>query len=763
MNLPKHSHYEVLDKLGEGGMGVVYKAHDQRLDRLVALKMLSAPLLDSPEHQRRFVQEARAASALNHPNIVTIYEINTEPPDSFIAMEFIRGRTLDALISSRSLGLGDLIRIAIQVVDGLAAAHAGGVLHRDLKPANIMITAEGYVKLLDFGLARHRRVDLADQSGKTVSFNQQATTPGILLGTVAYMSPEQVEGAELDNRSDMFSFGSLLYEMFTGSRAFQGSSPISTLSSILRDQPRPPRELSPGVPPEIEAIIARCMEKDRNRRYSGMGEVKLALEASLQKLSNPDRRLEVTLSGSRSIRERRPSIAVLPFANMSPDRDNDYFSDGLSEEIITTLSQIEGLQVTARSSAFAFRGAGQDIRSVGEKLNVGTILEGSVRRAGNRVRVSAQLINVADGFHLWSERYDRELTDVFDIQEGIARAIAEKLKVRLTQTPSQPLVRRYTDDIEAYDLYLRGQYNLHSYTPEALARARACFEMAIRRDPDYAPAYVGLSYHYGALAWFGIQPPQATMPAALEMARRAVQIDDSLAEGQMILGVLEIMSNYNWAEGERNFLRALTLNPASTIVGENYAMHFLAPLGRLDEGLERLEGLVQLDPLSVSLHLDIGWLATLNRQPDRAIAAYRKALEISPEHFLAYIGIGMNSMRKGMSTEALEALEKARRLGPEIPITLSSLAGAYAFFGRKPEAAKILEELLRKSETEYVPALCLTYVYASLHDLDSAFRSLEKAVEEREGPVLVLNVDPSFDLLRPDPRFSQLLRKLRLQ
>ena len=577
------------------------------------------------------------------------------------------------------------------------------------------------------------------------------------------MSPEQVEGVELDNRSDMFSFGSLLYEMFTGSRAFQGSSPISILSSILRDQPRPARELAPDVPAEIEAIVARCMEKDRNRRYAHMGEVKVALEGLLQVQSFPNRRLEVPVSGSRFAPERRPSIAVLPFANMSPDRDNEYFSDGLSEEIITTLSQIEGLQVTARTSAFAFRGVGQDIRSIGERLNVGTILEGSVRRAGNRVRVTAQLINVADGFHLWSERYDRELTDVFDIQEGIARAIAEKLRIRLTQTPSQPLVRRYTDDIEAYDLYLKGQYNLHGFTPEALARARTCFEMAIRQDPDYALAYVGLSYHYGALAWFGIQPPRVTMPTALEMARRALQIDDSLAEGHMILGVVQILSNYDWVEGERNLLRALALNPSSTIVGENYAMHFLAPLGRLDEALERLDGLLRLDPLSVSLQLDIGWLSTLNRQHDRALAAYGKALEISPDHFLAYCGIGLNYTRKGMPAEALEAFEKARRSGPGVPMTLSSLAGAYASVGRVAEASNILQELHRKAETEYVPAICLAYVYAGLHDVDGAFSWLEKAIDEREGPVLVLKVDPSFDLLRPDPRFSMLLSRLRLR
>jgi serine/threonine protein kinase/tetratricopeptide (TPR) repeat protein len=762
MSRRTYSHYEVLEKLGEGGMGVVYKARDQRLDRLVALKMLPSSLSEDPEHRLRFIQEARAASALNHPNIVTIYEIHTEGAATFIAMEYIRGRTLDSVISAGRLGLGESLRVALQVADGLAAAHAAGILHRDLKPANVMLTDEGYVKLLDFGLARHRVDSRVQGSTKTVTLLNTLTTPGIVLGTVPYMSPEQAEGADLDSRSDIFAFGTLLYEMVTGSRAFQGSSTISILSGILRDQPRPVRDSVPDIPLELESLIARCLEKDRRRRFAQMSDVRSILQDLARGSSDSGRVFSVPLSGPSFVSARRPSIAVLPFANMSPDRDNEYFSDGLSEEIITALSQIDGLQVTARTSAFAFRGPGHDIRAIGEKLNVGTVLEGSVRRAGNRVRITAQLINVADGFHLWSERYDRELTDVFEIQEEIARAIVEKLRVRLTTTPSRPLVRRYTENLEAYDLYLKGQYQLHRFKPDALSIARSCFERAIECDPDYALAFVGLSYYHGALAWFGLQRQRVSMAASLELCRRALQIDDSLAEAHMLMGLHQVIAQHDWIEGERCFHRALGLKTSTTMVAENYAMHFLAPIGQTGEAVRQLEALLERDPLSLSLYLDLGWVSSMDRQPDRAIGFYRKALEIEPSHYLPHVGIGANYRLKGMPAEALEAFETAHRLGPDVPMTLSSLAGGYALAGRRGDAVKILRELLHKSEKEYVPANSLAYIYAALEDLDNTFTWLEKAIDEHEGPVLSLKIDPTFDFLRSDPRYPALLEKLHL-
>jgi tetratricopeptide (TPR) repeat protein len=378
------------------------------------------------------------------------------------------------------------------------------------------------------------------------------------------------------------------------------------------------------------------------------------------------------------------------------------------------------------------------------------------------VRITAQLINVGDGFHLWSERYDRELTDVFDIQEEIARAIVEKLKVRLTTTPSRPLVRRYTDNLEAYDLYLQGQYHLHRYQPDALSRARACFELAIERDPDYALAYVGLSYYHGALAWFGLQPQRVSMPSSLELCRRALQIDDELAEAHMLMGLCQVIAYHDWTEGERCFQRALSLKTCTNMVAENYAMHFLAPMGRTDEAIRQLEAVLQRDPLSLSLCLNLGWASTMARQPDRAIGFYRKALEIEPSHYLPHAGIGVNYGLKGMPAEALEAFETAHRLGPDVPMTLSSLAGGYALAGRRSEAVKILQDLLGKSEKKYVPANCFAFIYAGLRDTDNTFAWLEKAIDEHEGPVLSLKVDPAFDFLRSDPRYPVLLEKLHL-
>src|SRR5580658_7457303 len=487
------SHYEILEKLGEGGMGLVFKARDLQLGRFVAVKVLIAGSGESSDHRARFIQEARAASSLNHPNIITIHDIVSIDEGECIVMEFIRGKTLADVIEAGRIPGVDCLKYAMQIADAVSAAHNIGIIHRDLKPANVMVTPDGLAKVLDFGLAKlageeESPHDAFGESDTTVSIHvsdRPKTAEGAIIGTVAYMSPEQAQGHRVDARSDIFSFGAVLYEMVTGERAFHGSSGLATLTAVLRDNPREFSTFHVDVPPELQEVVMRCLRKDPDQRFQSMGDVKSAIEQIFYRTKSGVMQLESGMSGvwKRPALALIPSIAVLPFLNLSADKENEYFSDGLAEEIINALAKLENLRVTARTSAFVFRGAQQNIREIGEKLNVSSVLEGSVRKAGNRVRISVQLIDVGDGNNLWSERYDREMTDVFEIQDEISGAITANLKVRLesqtgsgsraaagvgTAEPVKPLVKRYTENLDAYNLYLKGRFELYKMTREGL-------------------------------------------------------------------------------------------------------------------------------------------------------------------------------------------------------------------------------------------------------------------------------------------------------
>jgi serine/threonine-protein kinase len=754
------SRYTILEKLGEGGMGCVYKARDTQLGRYVALKVLSGELVNS-EWKLRLLREAQAASALNHPNIVTIYEVSSANDVHFIAMEFVRGITLDQQIASPPLNVAEALNYAIQMADALSAAHTAGIIHRDLKPSNIMITAAGQVKLLDFGLAKvgvdQAVEDVADT--RTLELDRAVLTQaGVLLGTAGYMSPEQAEGKVLDRRSDMFSFGAVLYEMVSGRRAFQGSSIISTLSSILRDEPAPLYRIA-GVPRDLEKIIMRCLRKEPGRRFSNMGEVKRALE----EVRSGHVLASAYAPHSGLYRDdNTPSIAVLPFRNFSPDKENEYFGDGLAEEIINVLSKIEGLRVVARTSAFVFRGKEQDIRVIGEKLNVETILEGSVRRSGNRVRVTAQLVNIGDGFHVWSDHYDREMSDVFAIQDDISQAIAQQMRVHLVTPRNRPLVKRNVENIEAYDLYLRGQYYAHRYTPEALMLSKELFERALALDPNYVRAYVGLSYFYGACGWFGVRAPREVLPIAKRLAQRALDLDVSAAEAHMLMAMCLALYDLNWDQAEPEFRKAMEIGPVSTDLAGNYSVHFLIPTGRLEEALATLEQALERDPLSAQLHMNRAATLLMQRSYDGAIECYRKALEMEPNHFMAHGGIGIAYFKKGMIGEYVAACEKMREFGAGIAGTIGSLGRAYAIAGRRLQAQKLLDELLQSAAQRYVSPASIASIYLGLGDADTGFEWLEKAVEARDGPIFGLRVNPLYDDLRSDPRYDVLLRKLGL-
>jgi TolB-like protein/tRNA A-37 threonylcarbamoyl transferase component Bud32 len=527
--------YEILSLLGAGGMGEVYKARDTRLNRIIALKTLLAEKVGETDRKGRFLLEAQAASKLNHPNIVTIYEISEENGIRFIAMEYVSGATLEQVNAGGPLPLKDAIKYAAEIADALAAAHSVGIIHRDLKPSNIIITEDGRVKLLDFGLAKLIETATPTAEAETATLR---TIPGAIMGTAAYMSPEQAEGRKLDARSDVFSFGLVLYEMLSGQRAFRGDSWISTLAAILHEDPRPLRDIKGSIPALIEQHVARCLRKDPLQRFQTMADVKQAL----------------TAASSDAAREEGPSIAVLPFVNLSADRENEYFGDGLAEEIINALTKVPELRVIARTSAFAFRGKEQDLRTIGQRLRVGTILEGSVRSAANRIRVTAQLINVADESHLWSDRYDREMTDVFAIQDDISQAIANALKVKVAPP------RRRTANIDAFQSYLKGLYWYQRYTAESLARAKESFEQALKHDPAYAPAHGGLAVFYCGLGAVGIKRMIEMVPLAKSAAENALAIDQTLSEAHSVLGWVAGAVEYDWQSAEHHFQVAMAVN-----------------------------------------------------------------------------------------------------------------------------------------------------------------------------------------------------------
>ncbi len=558
-------------------MGEVYRARDTRLDRDVAIKALLGDSASDPVIRRRFLQEARAASALSHPNIVVLHDIVGHDGSDFLVMEYVLGQPLTEVMAQGPMPFERVIAVGLQVASALAAAHAAGIIHRDIKPANILLTADLTVKVLDFGIAK--RVHNTSQGDATQEV-ATLTTPGVVVGTVSYMSPEQTRGEAVDARSDVFSLGCVLYQAATGHQPFRGPTPVATMIEIGTAHPAPPSSLRTTLPVGFDVFISRCLAKSRDHRFSSMDDV----ASSLRRLH--DASDQKTEDVARAI----TAIAVLPFANVGGDPNNEYFGDGLADELITGLSQVSALRIASRSSAFAFRGKAVDVRAIGSALNVDAVLEGSVRRAGNRLRVGVQLVSVADGYHLWSERYDREVTDVFDIQDEIARTIIDKLRPRLIGDVTVPSLKRYTGDPEAYSLYLKGRYYWER-RPTGTSRAIECFEQAIDRDPRYALAHAGLADAYNTLASWegGVLPPPVGFRKGLGYAERAIQLDPDLAEGHAALGYALLHNRWDLPAAERSFAHAIKLNPRYGPAHHWYS-HALVADERLDESLaESLE------------------------------------------------------------------------------------------------------------------------------------------------------------------------------
>jgi TolB-like protein/Tfp pilus assembly protein PilF/tRNA A-37 threonylcarbamoyl transferase component Bud32 len=735
------SHYKILEKLGEGGMGVVYKAEDTKLKRKVALKFLPTELTRSDELQERFLREAQAAAALTHPNICIVHEIDETEGQTFIAMEYIDGKSLDEIIESGRSNIDEALDITIQMAEGLARAHGQGIVHRDIKSANILLDKYGQAKILDFGLAK-----LTEQS--------RLTRTATIMGTVSYMSPEQARGDEtIDHRADIWSLGVVLYEILAGRLPFDAPNDAALLHKIIYEPEPPIRDHKPDLPESLEKAIKKTMQKNPQDRYEDMG----ALISDLKSIrSGVAPRIEIQ---EKTI----PSIAVLPFADMSPQKDQEYFCDGISESLINALTQLSNLKVIARTSAFSFKGQNLDVREIGKKLNVGTVLEGSIQKAGERVRVTAQLVNTSHGEHLWSEKYDRDMEDIFAIQDEISLSIVDNLKPKLFGEAKQKLIKSQTVDLEAYDLYLRGVYLYRKNSEKALWKAIDYFDQAIEKAPDYALAHAMKAHVYCILPVFAPSSIQArdAFSKARQASLKALEIDENLGEAHSSLAAIVTAYDWDYEGGEKEFKKAIELNPGNAYIFSNYCQH-LTMMGRFDEAFEAVQKALDLDPLSLPISLVAGQLFYMAGHHEQAIRQLQKTIEMEPRFPYAHLMLGHVYLQKGMHEEAIAELEKEKDLlGDLHPTAEIAIGMVQAFMGNRQEALQKLE-LLKET---YVPPFMVATLYFALGKNDSGFEWAEKAFEERDVWLRVLKVHPFLDLLdvRSDPRYKDLLRKMGLE
>lgn len=744
------SHYRIIEKLGGGGMGVVYKAEDTRLKRTVALKFLPSDLTRDDDAKTRFIHEAQAASALDHPNICTVHDIaDTEDGQMFIVMSCYEGETLKSRIESgrsmlehgRGMAIDTCVEYASQIAQGLLKAHEHGIIHRDIKPANLIVTSDGIVKIVDFGLAKLK--------GRA-RLTKGATT----VGTLAYMSPEQARGDEVDERTDIWSLGVVLYEMLSGRVPFESDYDQAIIYSILSMQPTPVKSLVPDVPVELDLIVNKALQKDPRERFQKMNAFLTELRAVRKQREDQTRPL--CLDGTKSL----PSIAVLPFVNMSADPENEYLSSGLAEEIINALTRISGLRVIARTSSFEVGRHGLDIREAGAKLGVDCILEGSVRRVGLRVRVTAQLVSTRDGLHLWSDRYDRELTDILVLEDEVASAIAECLRVELGGAASGR--KRGAVNHDAYMSFLEGRHHFARGTPESLMKANACYQRATELDDRFALAYDSLSELHWFLGFFGNVPPRDAFSRSTWYALRALELDDTLAETHALLGMLRKELDYNWPEVDRECQRALELNRESPLVRLRYAISGLMPHGRLAEAVTEIESVVRLDPLSIP---NRWWLAVMlyfSRRLDRMDGEGQQIIALDPNHFLGHWVVGMHQDAVGNGAEAVAALKRAHELSGGGPFTLGFLAYVSGRAGLPDSVHTLLSRAKEIAEETYVPPSTFALGHLGVNEWNEAFEWWGRAIDVRDPLVMPLKSYPFFDMVRGDARYQKMLRLMNL-
>jgi serine/threonine-protein kinase len=794
-------------------MGEVYRARDTKLDRDVAIKVLPEELASDRERLRRFEQEARAASALSHPNIITIHDIAEEGSTHYIVMEYVEGKTLREIIGDRALPTRRLLELATQVAGGLAKAHAAGIVHRDLKPENLMVTEDGFVKILDFGLAK--LVPGASEGGSEIAtMAREGTTPGAVMGTVGYMSPEQAKGLTADFRSDQFSLGAILYEMATGRRAFQRDTAVQTLSAIIESEPASLSDVSPSLPAHLRAIVTRCLAKDPHDRYDSTRDLGRDLK-SVQEVSSEaptEDRVSVTRDGGRlkiqveepggekihldvpertallpllgivvvsvlalavgfnvaGLRERLfgevgpgkiESVAVLPLENLSGDPEQEYFADGMTEALIADLAKIGALKVISRTSVMQYKGVKKPLKEIARELDVDAVVEGSALRVGDRVRITAQLIEAATDQHLWAESYERDMRDVLALQSEVAQAIAQEIQATLTPEERSLLATSRPVDPEAHEAYLKGRYYLNKRTGEALQKGREYFQQAINKDPEFGLAYAGLAHSYLLLENYSVLPPEEAFPKARAAATKALEIDDTLAEAHTYLGDMH-WRYYGGEAAEREFRRAIELEPNSARAHHNYG-YYLGHAGRAEESILEMQQARELDPLSLIINANVGYMHYFARDYDQAIAEYQMVLEMDPNFAVAHVYLGHAYLEKGMHKESIEAFQEALRLSGHWPEVIARLGYGYASAGQTAHALKMLDKLRELSGEGWIPPGEVALIYVGLGDNDQAIQWLEKAYQKHSSVGFEsVKVDPLFDPLRSDPRFQDLLRRM---
>ncbi|MCP4656214.1 MAG: protein kinase [bacterium] len=740
--------YKILEQLGSGGMGSVYKAVDEGLDRPVALKILPRGLDENHRARTRFEQEAQAVSALDHPNICTIYQIGkTSDGLHFIAMAYYEGETVSQMLTRSPLLVGEAAGIAAQVAGGLHAAHQRGIVHRDVKPANIVVTEDGQAKILDFGVAK-------------LTGGADITQEGSIVGTAVYMSPEQTSGAELDHRTDVWSMGVLLYQMVTGKLPFPGDDLITVQRSILLKEPEPVTTIQEPEGSRLKQILARALAKAPEDRYHDMREMQKDLEALALHVTVPT---HSTIARQEKEDEKEPSTAVLPFVDLSPEKDQEYFCCGIAEELICLLTGVENLRVASRASAFHSFSRTDNPRLIGRQLNVDTVLEGSVRTAGNRLRVTARLLEVSDGSYLWSEKYDREISDLFDIQDEIAGMIVDALQPTLMKRSRLLQPRHSTDNIDAYFLYLKGRYQWKKRTIEGLTKGIGYFQQAITEEPGYARAYAGLADSYVMLGIYGFLPPDDVMPRAKAAAEKALEINDSLAEVYTSRACVRSVYDWDFAGAESDFQRAVELDPSYATAYQWKAMNYLIPLGRFEEANEQLRQAWELDPLSLTINTSRGLYYYYCRRYREAVDEFRRALEIDADFEPAHVFLGQTYDKQGLYEEALAELRQALKLSGGRPDITVALGHAHAQLGHRDLARCFLDQLLHEAETKYVSPSVVAQVHAALGEREEALAALEQARTMRSADLIWLGVNPVFDPLLDEPGFRSLLNEIGLE